>query len=92
MNKIDQELSKLKEKLFNEPIVKEYFLIKETIENDKNLTFLKNEMIRLTKENKHIEAKALKGQYDNHPLVNNFNAIKEDVKNLLNEIKETLEK
>ena len=90
MNDFEKNLNLLKDKLFDEPVVKQYFLYKESIEKDAKLVHLKNEMVRLTKENKHNDVKILKEQYDNHPLINNFNVLKEEVKNLLLEIKEIL--
>lgn len=91
MNNVETNIALLKEKLFNEPIIKQYFSLKESIENDISLNELKREIIRYTKENKINEANVLKAQYDNHPIVANFNIVKEEVVNLLKEIKEVLE-
>ena len=79
-----QELSDLIKK---EPIVIEYLRLKELFENDNELADLRKQ-IAVAAQNKDEEKhRQLKEMYDNHPLVNNFYLCKEEVMDLLSEIK-----
>ena len=53
---------------------------------------LKKEIVRAKNENRIDDHKALLKEYDNHPLVVNFNIIEEEVKNYLKQISEILNK
>lgn len=100
---VNEALSEVKEELLNDPSVKEYFRLLSLIENDSDLMKLNEEMRlhqRLMSENvsndeiyfKEKELyESLSKEYENNPLVVNFNYIKEDVKDLLSEIEEILQ-
>lgn len=72
------------------PEVKEYQKLKELYENDAELKQMRSGIARLESENKIEEKKNLLEIYNSHPLVNNFNAAKEEVTNLLQMIKQIL--
>lgn len=97
--KVEVALKKVKEQLFNEPEVKEYFDLKsqikaneELINLDKNIKDLQRELCKnptnseLTK--KYQDALKI---YNSHPLIINFNRVREEVNDLLRMIKEILE-
>lgn len=91
MNKIDESIQNLKTALNNDELIKQYLALKEAIENSNELKELKDNILSLNKANKINEMKVMKEVYDSHPLIVNFNALKEDVMELLNEIKDELE-
>ena len=68
------------------PEIKEFFRIKEIFESNKELDNLRRE-IALAKTNKDDERyHSLKEMYDNNPLVQNYNSIRIEVVNILQEI------
>lgn len=97
--KVANALSKVKEQLFNEPEVKEYFYLKSQIQNneellglDKNIKDLQRKLCKNSKNKDLIdEYRSALNSYNSHPLVVNFNRVKEEVNDLLRMIKEILE-
>lgn len=100
---VNEALFELKEQLINEPIVKEYFRLLSLIENDEQLSILDKE-IKLHqklmstnmnndeiyfKEKEIYESKL--NQYNNHPLIINFNNTKDEVASLLQQIEQILQ-
>ena len=81
--------------------VKQYLLLKEEINASVEINKLQ-EMIKAAKKDlalsfatkEHQEKKekylALQSEYDNHPLIVNFNVVKEEVSYLLNKIEDSL--
>lgn len=104
MNNFDEALDEVKEALYNEKEVQTYFALKEAIQNnealqelEKEINFTKRQLtLSINDEVKHQEMKekyiALKSAYENHPLVQNFAIIKEQVYDLLIQMKNILEK
>lgn len=104
-NKTDFELvlQNLKDKLFDEEIVKTYFSLKEQIKNNKELQELeasiKNNAKIMTKnmDNDEIYFAAKekyelqKEVYDNHPLVINFKSVSKEVNEILQKLKSIIE-
>ena len=98
MNEVEKKLDIVKDELYSNPLVLEYFRLKKAIEEDKDLMDLDKKIRTLQKELCYKNKKenidnneaylALKNRFDNHPLVINYNKVKEEVLNLLNEIKE----
>ena len=102
MNNIDEHLSSLKEELFNEDCVKEYFYYKYLVEKDATLKEL-DEQVRFhqkemckNKDNNEIYFKEkaiyedLKSQLDNNPILINYQIAKDEVFSLLVDIKHIL--
>jgi len=78
--KLRQDLEKTEE-------FKNYFRLKELIENSEELKELRTSIARLNSQNKFEEANALKKIYDSNPLVNNFYQAKQEISEILNQIK-----
>ena len=102
MNNIDELISSLKEELFNEDCVKEYFYYKYLVEKDATLKEL-DEQVRFhqkemckNKDNNEIYFKEkaiyedLKSQLDNNPILINYQIAKDEVFSLLVDIKHIL--
>lgn len=102
MNNIDELISSLKEELFNEDCVKEYFYYKNLVEKDASLKEL-DEQVRFhqkemckNKDNNEIYFKEkaiyedLKSQLDNNPILINYQIAKDEVFSLLVDIKHIL--
>lgn len=92
MNKdILNKASLLREQIEKEEIVKEYLRVKKIFEDNEELKKIREEIARLYSQNKIKEHKALKEQYENIPLVQNYYSLKEEVISLFNQIKEILD-
>ena len=89
-NELEQSLSALKGELDNSPIIQEYLLLKSVIESDKELKKMRDEIARLTNDNKLEERDALLAVYNAHPIVANYEQARQEVINLLNQIKDIL--
>ena len=102
MNNLDELISSLKEELFNEDCVKEYFYYKNLVEKDPSLKeldeqarFHQKEMCK-NKDNNEIYFKEkaiyedLKSQLDNNPILINYQIAKDEVFSLLVDIKHIL--
>ena len=102
MNNIDELLSSLKEELYNEECVKEYFYYKQIIEKDPSIKeldeqvrFHQKEMCR-NKDNDEVYFKEkaiyedLKKQFDNNPILINYQIARDEVFSLLVDIKKLL--
>ena len=87
MDEVIKKTQELSEQIKKEPLVIEYLHLKELLENDEELKNLRKEIAKASLEKDEKKHQALKEMYDNHPLVNNFYLMKEEVENLLFEIK-----
>lgn len=102
MNNFDGALESLKNELKNEECVKQYFYFKNIIEKDENLKaldkkikFHQKEMCKNKKNNeKYLAEKAifdeLKKDFDNNPVLINYQIAKDEVFSLLVDIKNLL--
>lgn len=90
MNKIEKLTLKLKEKLYDSEEFKQYFNLKQLIENDKHLSAMRKEIAQAKKRNNPNYTTLLE-EYQNHPLVNNFLILKEEIKDTLQQIASILE-
>ena len=102
MDNVETLLKEVSEKLFNYPCVKEYFRLKEIIENDKELSSLEKEVRKhqklmcehqnedevYFKEKDIYETKLAK--LEANPIIQNFEEVKKEVNALLNEVREIL--
>lgn len=102
MNDLNRSLDLVVKELYQNPLIVEYFRLKKAISDDEKLTKL-DENIRIyqrkmcEKEKSHLDLSTEKELYeqaikefDSNPLINNFNKIKDEVNELLLEIKEIL--
>ena len=102
MNSIDELISSLKEELYNEECVKEYFYYKKIVDNDPSIKeldeqvrFHQKEMCR-NKDNDeaYFKEKAiyedLKSKFDNNPILINYQIARDEVFSLLVDIKRLL--
>ena len=90
MNKTDEALEKLANELYALPEVQEYLVLKENLEKDEELREMRIEIARLTNEGKKEEHDNLLKVYNSHPLVVNYQVAREELYNLLNQIKDIL--
>ena len=89
-NELELSLENLKNELDNSPIIQEYLSLKSVLENDKELKSMREEIARLTNDNKLEERDALLAIYNAHPIVSNYEQARQEVINLLNQIKDIL--
>ena len=89
-DELELSLEKLKKELDNSPIIQEYLSLKEVLENDEELKKMREEIARLTSEDKLEEKDALLAIYNSHPIVVNYEQARQEVINLLNQIKDIL--
>ena len=102
MDKIDLLLEDIKKEIYSEPYVQEYLRLKEVIKNDERLSRLEKE-IRvhqkamcdnksnpevLSKERDLYEKASL--EFESDPIVKDYKIVKEEVYNLLAEVKGVL--
>ena len=91
MNKVSDSILELKETIFKEPTVQEYLTLKKAIKESEELIKLQEDILYFNKNNQSMKAKELMEIYNSHPLIVNYNNVKDDVNDLLNEIKAELE-
>ena len=103
MSRIEELLEEVNDQLNEEPCVKEYFRLKQVIENDKELV----ELDKLVREHQTLMCKAQDNdevyfkekelyetylnQLNNNPVYQNFEEVKKEVNALLKEMKDYLE-
>ena len=85
------ELSKeLRTELDINPTIIEYHRYKDLVENDKELIILRNEIKKSV--NDLEKRKKLLEQYNSSPIVSNYNILKEEVRSILKEISDIINK
>lgn len=104
MNDFEIALNCLKEELFSLEEVKSYFKLKDEIDNNAELVLIKEKITSLKQEmtlnidldDKYFKAKEeyelLLKKYTEHPLIHNYEVVKENVYSILMEIKKIIEK
>lgn len=88
-NPIDSA-KELRKEIETLPEVQEYLSLKTLFENDKELQEMRTNIAKLESEGKLEEKKNLIDVYNSHPLVVNFNLLKDEVKSILLEINDIL--
>ena len=91
MDKVLEKAKELKAMIDETPEMKEYLKNKELLENNKDVYELKQNIANLKAKGKLTEAKNLEVIYNNHPLVNNFEACKEALYELLKTIQNIIQ-
>lgn len=87
MDEIIRKANELSELIKKEPLVIEFFRLKEIFEQNEELEAARKNLARLSSNKSDSRYIELKEMYDNHPLVKNYYALKSEVDELLNEIK-----
>ena len=91
MDEVIEVSKKLKESLLELPEIKEYLKLKDLYEKDETLKQMRRDIARLKNEGKEEERNNLLNIYNNHPLVNNYNLAKEEVKAILQTIRDIIQ-
>ena len=91
MDKVLETAEKLKKSLLELPEFKEYLNLKDLYEKDESLKQMRLDIARLKKEGKEEERNNLIAIYNNHPLVSNYNIAREEVKEILQTIKDMIQ-
>ena len=86
MDKVIEKAKELKALIDETPEMKEFLKNKEQFENSEDVIELKHNIANLRAKKKFEEAKNLERLYNNHPLVNNFEASKDALYQLLKTI------
>lgn len=91
MSDLLEEVKSLRSDIDNLPEVQEYYRLKTIYENDEELKKMRTEIARLKSLGKEEERNNLLNIYNSHPLVVNYEASKEEVENLLRQIKNIIQ-
>lgn len=103
MNPISNTIDTLSETFFDLPLVKDYFKAIDLINGDKNLLALSNEVKHLQKkmtlsmgrpaehERYKIDYEAKLNVYNSHPYIVNYTYLKNEVEDLLSQMKTIIE-
>ena len=103
MTDFENQLDICQKLLYDEPIVKEYFRLKNIVQNDSKLSRLDKEihqhqhLMCIHKNDEEIYRNekriydAQMAEFKSNPLVENYFQVREEVFSLLNEVKEILE-
>ena len=86
MDKVLEKAKELRALLDETPELKEYLKNKEALENSEDVRELKHNIANLRAKGKFEEANNLEKIYNAHPLVNNYEASKEALYELLKTI------
>ena len=86
MDKVLEKAKELKTAIEETNEYKEYMLNKNALENSEEVIALKHDIANLKAKGKYEEAKNLEALYNAHPLVNNYEASKEALYQLLKTI------
>ena len=86
MDKVLEKAKELRFAIEETDEFKEYIKNKELLENSWDVLELKHNIANLKAKGKLVEAKNLEKLYENHPLVNNYEASKEALYQLLKTI------
>ena len=92
MDKTIEIAHELKRELDNLPLFIEYKRVKTLVENSTELEELKKSIALAKLHHQDKEHKRLLSEYNNHPLIVNYEALKNEVYNYLNQISEIVNK
>ena len=91
MDKVLEKAKELRALIDETPEMKEYLKNKELLENNNDVYELKQNIANLKAQGKLAEAKNLEDIYNTHPLVNNFEASKVALYELLKTIQNIIQ-
>ena len=86
MDKVLKKAQELRKAIEQTPEYQEYIKNKELLENNEDVIALKHNIANLKAQGKLTEARNLETLYNNHPLINNYEASKEALYELLKTI------
>ena len=86
MDKVLEKAQELRKAIEQTPEYQEYIKNKELLENNEDVIALKHNIANLKAQGKLTEARNLETLYNNHPLINNYEASKEALYELLKTI------
>ena len=86
MDKVLEKAKELREAIEQTPEYIEYMKNKELLENNKDVIEIKQNIANLKAKGKFTEAKNLENLYNAHPLVNNYEASRDALYELLKTI------
>ena len=92
MNESIKLAKELKEEILKEPLIVEYLRVKELVESNEEINSLKKQIALAKAHNDNDLHKSLLDRYNNHPLVVNYNVLKEEVSEYLLEISKIVNK
>ena len=93
MNDFDLSIAikNLHDVLYDSDLVKTYFKLKDDINSDEYILSLVKNIKFFAHKNDHINFEKYKEMYENHPLINNYNVVEQEIRKMLLEIKEEIE-
>ncbi len=92
MSDFKTDVTALKEYLYNTDLFKEYFSLKAELEASKELEAMRREIAKMTaKDPNDPNLFVLREKYELSPIMQDYNQVKEEIDNLLMEIKSILE-
>lgn len=91
MDKIISKAEEIATLIKDNPLIKDFLIVKKQYENDEYLITLRQEIAKLKNDNKEEERQNLIKVYESHPIVNNYYFLLDEVNNFLLEIKNALE-
>ena len=92
MDKTLEIAQELKKELDNLPLFIEYKRVKNLVENSNELEDLKKSIALAKLHHEDEEHKRLLNEYNNHPLIVNYDALKNEVYDYLSQISEIVNK
>ena len=92
MDKIIELAKELKTELDNLPLFQEYKRIKELMDSSPELEELKRKIALAKVRENNDEHQRLLDEYNNHPLIVNYNSLKNEVYDYLKQISEIVNK
>ena len=92
MDKIIELAKELKTELDNLPLFQEYKRIKELMDSSSELEELKRKIALAKVRGNNDEHQRLLDEYNNHPLIVNYNSLKNEVYDYLKQISEIVNK
>ena len=92
MNKIIELAKELKAELDNLPLFQEYKRIKELVDLSTEIEELKRKIALAKIRENNEEHQRLLDEYNNHPLIVNYNSLKNEVYDYLKQISEIVNK
>jgi len=92
MNDAIELAKELKEEILKDPLIVEYFRIKRLVESNEEINALKRDIALAKAHHEDEFHKELLAKYNSHPLVVNYNTLKEEVNEYLSEISKIVNK
>ena len=92
MDKVLELAKELKTELDKEPLFQEFKRIKELVDSSEEIEELKHQITLAKLHNEDEKHKQLLDEYNNHPLIVNYESLKNEVYDYLKQISEIVNK